>query len=287
MNESVAYEIARYDSSDEDAQQLERIQLVSAGGVLTLRDASGAETPCEGADVVAAISSTPALREIRDEQEARITCRPEIVGQLPFVLEPVIDDDETETLSAKVNGAPWCAFRTADEGFAMLPGWSSEDGPAMDPCWAEFFVSEGEHNPLQGWTSIGLASPGVAVEYASYDHGGWGPASAVAIRPFDDFAPVFRDWLLGVEVLRGLWGGDSSPSSPGVALFEAAAKDEDRKGSWSTDEIDDDEPDEDEGEEEDEEEVDYEVDNSGWMRLKLHLPDPLIQEVWALIRQGD
>lgn len=280
MTEFVAYEIARYDGLDDDAQMLERIQLVSNDGVLKLRDDSGAETPCEGADVVAAISSAPALREIREEQEARITCLPEIVSRLPFVLEPMMVGDDAESPSAKVNGIQWSAFRTDDEGLAMLPGWSSEDGPEMDPCWAEFEVEEGENNPLIGWTSIGLVFPGVAAEYASYDHGGWGAVSAVAIKPFEDFATVFRDWLLKIGVLSGLWGGDSSPSSPGIELFEIAAKTEDRKGSWST-EMDDDDCDEDKEDEEDDEdeEVDYEVDNSCWMHLQLHLTDSLIDEV--------
>lgn len=274
MSECVVYEIARYDGLGDDAQELDRIQLVSSNGVLNLRDASGAETHCEGTDVFAAISLMPALRVIRDEQEARITCLPELVGRLPFLLEPVIIGDNTENLSAKVNGTQWSAFRTDDEGLAMLPGWPSEDGPEMNPCWAEFQVGEGENNPLIGWTSIGIAVPGVAVEFACYDHGGWGTVSAVAIRPFDDFAAVFVDWLLRIEVLSGLWGGDSSPYSPNADLFETAAKAEGRKGSWST-AGDDDECDEDE----DDAEVDYEVDNSGWMHLELHLTDPLIDEV--------
>jgi hypothetical protein len=274
MSETSVYEIARYDGSNDDAEQLERIQLVSTDGGLKLRDASGVDTVCEGLDVIEVISSTPALREMRNGQETRITCQPEIVGRLPFVLEPVTESDNTEELSAEVNGTPWSAFRTDDESFVMLPGWSSDERPDMDPCWAEFQVGEGEYNPLIGWTSIGLVLPGIAVEYACYDHGGWGPASAVAIRPFEDFATVFVDWLLKIEVLQGLWGGDSSPYSPDAELFESAASAADHKASWSTDDDDDDED-----EDEEDQEVDYEVDNSGWMHLKLHLPDPLIVEV--------
>lgn len=278
----MAYEIARYDGLDDGAELLERIQLISIEGVLKLRDASGVETPSAGTDVVAVISSMPALREIRDQQQTRITCIPEIVGQLPLVLEPVTDGDDLESLSAEVNGAPWCAFRTADEDCAMLPGWSSDDAPDMDPCWAEFQVGEGEYNPLIGRTSIGLAMPGIAVEYASYDHGGMGFESAVAIRPFNDFAEVFADWLLNIKVLSGLWGGDSSPSSPGTGLFETAAAAADRKSSWSTEDVDEETDDDDD----EDEEADYEVDNSGWRHLKLHLSDALIDEVRGRLRKS-
>jgi hypothetical protein len=281
MGETVVYEIARYDGWEDGAELVDRIQLVSIDGVLKLRDASGGETACAGDDAVAVISSTPALREIREGQEARITCVPEIVGRLPFVLEPLMEGDDTENLSAIVNGEQWSAYRTEDEEFAVLPAWDS-DRPSMDPCWAEFQVGEGENNPLIGWTSIGLAMPGVAVEYALYDHGGLGSESAVKIRPFDDFATVFADWLLNIEVLRGLWGGDSSPYSPSVESFEAAAAAADRKASWSTEDDDDDEPDEDE----EDEEVDYEVDNSGWTHLKLHLPDSLVEEVRGRLKKS-
>lgn len=276
MGALVVYEIARYDSCEDDAELIDRIQLVSMDGVLKLRDASGNETRCEGDDVVAMISSTPALREIRAGQEARITCVSEIVVQLPFVLEPLMEGDDAENLLARVNGESWCAYRTEAGDFAMLPGWDPFDGPAMDPCWAEFDVEQGENNPLQGSTSIGLAMPGVLVEYARYDHGGFGSESAVSIRPFDDFATVFVDWLLNIEVLRGIWGGDSSPYSPTVELFEIAAAAADRKASWTT-ESDDDEPDEDEGDEE----VEYEVDNSCWTYLNLHLTDSLVEEMRA------
>lgn len=279
----MAYEVARYDGLDDGAELLERIQLVSIEGVLQLRDGSGVETPCAGTDVVAVISSTPALREVRDQQQTRILCTPEIVGQLPLVLEPVTDGDDLEDLSAEVKGAPWCAFRTADEEFAMLPGWSCEDPPDLDPCWAEFQVGEGEHNPLIGRTSIGLAMPGIAVEYASYDHGGMGSESAVAIRSFNDFAEIFVDWLLDIKVLSGLWGGDSSPSSPGTGLFETAAAAADRKSSWSTEDVDE-EPDDDDDDED--EEADYEVDNSGWMHLKVHLSDELTEAVRDRLRKS-
>ena len=282
MAETVVYEIARYDGCENDAELIDRVQLVAIGSVLILRDSAGNDTPLEGDDVGAVISSTPALREIREGQDARITCSPEIVGQLPFVLEPVMESDDTENLSAKVNGNQWNAFRTESEDFAMLPGWDPGDRPDMNPCWAEFHVEEGENNPLQGWTSIGLAMPGVAVEYACYDHGGLGSESAVKIGPLDDFATVFVEWLLNIKVLGGLWGGDSSPYSPSAELFETAAAAADHKASWSTEDDGDDDPDDDE----EDEAVDYEVDNSGWTYLELHLPDSLVEEVRARLKKS-
>lgn len=282
MGETVVYEIARYDGWRDDAELIDRVELVSVGSILILRDSAGSDTLCEGDDVVAVISSTPGLREIRDGQEARIACVPEIVGRLPFLLEPLMEGGDTENLSATVNGEQWSAFPTEDGDFAMLPGWDPFDGPNMDPCWAEFRVEEGENNPLIGWTSIGLAMPGVVIEYARYNHGGWGSESAVKISTFDDVATVFVDWLLNIEVLRGIWGGDSSPYSPTAGLFETAAAAADRKASWSTEEDDDDEPDEDE----EDEEVDYEVDNSGWTHFKLHLPDSLVEEVRGRLKKS-
>lgn len=282
MGETVVYEVSRYDGLEDVAELIDRVQLVSIDGTLKLRDASGVETAGEGDDVVAVVSSTPALREIREGQEARITCVPEIVGQLPFVLEPVMEGEDLENLSARVNGEQWSAYRTEDGDFAMLPGWDPLDGPSMDPCWAEFQVEEGQNNPLIGWTSIGLAMPGVLVEYACYDHGGLGSESAVKIQPFNDFATVFVDWLLNIEVLVGIWGGDSSPYSPSFELFEAAAAAADRKASWSAEEDCDEEPDEDE----EDEEADYEMDNSGWTYLKLHLPDPLVEEVRGRLKRS-
>ena len=281
MAETVVYEIARYDGCENDAELIDRVQLVAIGSVLILRDSAGNDTPLEGDDVGAVISSTPALREIREGQDARITCSPEIVGQLPFVLEPVMESDDTENISAKVNGNQWNAFRTESEDFAMLPGWDPGDRPDMNPCWAEFHVEEGENNPLQRWTSIGLAVPGVAVEYACYDHGGLGSESAVKIGPLDDFATVFVEWLLNIKVLGGLWGGDSSPYSPSAELFETAAAAADRKASWNNEE-DDDESDEDE----EAEQVDYGLDDSGWTSLELHLPDSLVEEVRGRLKKS-
>ena len=74
MSANVVYEIARYDSGKDGAPLLERVQLLSVDGVLRLRDAGGSETPCEGADIAAVISSTPSLREIRAGEAVRISC---------------------------------------------------------------------------------------------------------------------------------------------------------------------------------------------------------------------
>ena len=85
-------------------------------------------------------------------------------------------------------------------------------------------------------------------------------------------------------MLGGIWGGDSSPNSPSVELFESEAAAVDRKSSWSTEEDDDDEPDEDE--EDEDEGADYEVDNSGWTHFKLHLPDSLVEEVRGRLKKS-
>ena len=83
MGANVVYEIARYDSWEDGAPLLERVQLLSADGVLRLRDAGGSETPFEGEDIAALISSTPSLRDIRAGEAVRISCAPEIAAQLP------------------------------------------------------------------------------------------------------------------------------------------------------------------------------------------------------------
>ena len=156
----------------------------------------------------------------------------------------------------------------------MLPGGDSDEGPDMSPCWAEHRFEEGEWNPLIGHTSIGLATPGVAVEYGRYDHGGIGGGSAVAIRPFDDFATVFVDWLVNGEVLAGLWDGDSAPYSPTVRLFADAAAAADHQGYWNA-EMDEDEAETDEDDEDEDEGTSY----CASAYLELHLSDGLIDQV--------
>jgi hypothetical protein len=276
MSANVIYEIARYDSGEDGAPLLERMQLLSADGVLRLRDAGGSETPCEGADIAAVISSTPSLREIRAGEEVRISCPPEIAAHLPFVLKPVCDDGDSSECYAEVNGDGWKAYPTLDEDYVMLPGWR-EGEPDMSPCWAEHGFQEGEshQNPLTGHTSIGLATPDVAVEYGRYDAGGFWGGSAVSIRPFDDFPAIFVDWLVNWEVLANLWGGDSLPYSPSVRLFADAAAAADHQGYWNTD-MDEDE------EETDEDETDEDGDDTSYFasaRLELHLSDGLIDQV--------
>ena len=172
---------------------------------------------------------------------------------------------------AKVNGDSWTVYPTVDSEYALLPGGDPYEGPSMNPCWAEFRVGEGEWNPLIGDTTIGLLSPGVAVEYARYDHGGIDWSSAVAIRRFDDFTTLFVDWMVNNEVLVQLWGGDTAPPLTAVELFSAAAAAADRQGGWDA-EMDEDESESEEGEEA-AERMYY------WGSLKLHLPDEIISQV--------
>ena len=75
MSSTVIYEVARYSGPGDGATLLESVQLIAVEGVLRVRDSGGSETVCVGADVGVEIGSTPALREVRAGQEARITCR--------------------------------------------------------------------------------------------------------------------------------------------------------------------------------------------------------------------
>jgi hypothetical protein len=279
MNGRVVYEIARYHGSGDDATLLQRVQLLSAGSALWLRDATGNETPCNERDIVAAIAARPDLREIHEGQEARITCEVDIAAQLPLVLAPVLDRGDYSECSAEVNGAPWSAFRSITEDYVVLPGYSGNDeGPAMNPCWAEHGVSEGEWNPLTGHTSIGLVTPGVVAEYGRYDVGGIYGESAVAIRPFDDSVTAFVDWLANTDVLEQIWGGDSAPPSPTISLFAAAATAADRTADWST--VDD---------QSDDDETEYDEDSPycASADLVLHLSDTLIDQIRARLISRD
>ena len=105
-----------------------------------------------------------------------------------------------------------------------------------------------------------------------YTRDGFTGSMAVAIRPFDEFAAAFVEWLLNIELLGGLWGGDSSPYSPSVELFETAAKAQNRSASWDA--------------EDDDDEDDDEAGISSWAYLKLNLSDALIDEVRALLRKS-
>jgi hypothetical protein len=217
------------------------------------------------------ISSTPSLREIRAGQGVRIRSAPEIAAQLPFMLEPVRDDGDFPDPCAEVNGADWMAYPTLNEDYVMLPG-GELDGPDMSPCWAEHSFEEGEsyQNPLIGYTSIGLATPGVVVEHGRYDHGGFGGGSAVSFRPFDDFATVFVDWLMNREVLASLWGGDSAPYLPSIRLFADAAAAANHHGYWNS-EIGENEAETDEDDED--------TSHCASAYLDLHLSDDLIDRV--------
>lgn len=235
MGMTVEYEIARFDGEGDDAALLERMQLVHVEGQLKVRDFAGSEIDCTGRDVSSIIGSTPALREISTGQKARITCRPEIEAQLPFLLTPVFEDDGYDECLANVNGESWVVYPTVDGDYVVIPGGDSFDEPDMKPCWAEFEVIEGEWNPLAGYTSTGLLRPGIAVEYARYDHGGMGSNSVVAVHRIDNFAVVFVDWLQHSDVLGQLWGGDTAPPLNAAGLFAEATAAADRKARWSSD----------------------------------------------------
>ncbi|MFN8070633.1 MAG: hypothetical protein U0R66_02295 [Mycobacterium sp.] len=283
MGTRAIYEIARYDNSQEPAALKEQVQLFSMDGALILRNSDGIETPCEGADVLAVVSSTPALREIRTGEEIQISCAPDIAANLPFALEPILDGEDAGECCADVNGNNWVAYPTTDGEYVMIPGWEPSDEPEMSPCWAEHWVQEGEWNPLLGYTSIGLATPAVVVEYANYDHGGIGFSSAVAIKPFEDFATVFVDWLVtkGENVLGELWQGDTAPFSRPIDLFAEAAESEDKASRWTAEADEDDE-----GEDDDEDEYGDDDSASDWSsaRLKLHLSDELIAQTRVRLR---
>ncbi|WP_197379981.1 hypothetical protein [Mycolicibacterium mengxianglii] len=196
---------------------------------------AGSEIVCTGRDVASTIGSTPALREIRAGQQARITCGSEIEAQLPFLLVPVFGDDDYAECLADVNGGSWAVYPTVDGDYVVIPGGDSFDEPDMNPCWAEFEVVEGEWNPLVGYTSIGLLRPGIAIEYARYDHGGIGinSGTVVTVNRIDDFAVVFVAWLRD-SVLGQLWGGDTAPPLNAADLFAEAAGAADRKARWDS-----------------------------------------------------
>ena len=280
MSSDLVYEIARFDSEEDGALLCERLQLFSVDGALLLRNADDSETRCESADIAAVISSTPSLREIRAGEATHISCSPEIVAELPFVLDPMRPGGASDSCYAKVNGADWMAFPTAEGEHVMLPGCEESEGPDMSPCWAEQTLEEGEWNPLIGITSIGLLSPGVALEFGRCDPGGLGVESAVAIRPFDDFSTVFVDWLMNWEVLSGVWYGDSPPYAPTVQLFEIAAEAANHQASWDA-EID-------ELEDEDEDDDDEHGEScSASAHLTLHLSDELIDMIRARLSKSE
>ena len=276
MASETIYEIAYLDGEGDDALVIERTQLLSVDGALRLRKADGSETSCEGEDVAAVISSTPSLREIRAGQQARISCVPEIAAQLPFVLVPVLDGADPDECYVKVNSGGWTAFPTLDGEHVMLPGWDQSDGPDLSPCWATLSVEEGEWNPLFGFTSIGVVSPDVAVEFGRCDPGGLGSESAVAISRFDDFATIFVDWLLHWEMLDSVWYGDVSPTAPTRQLFAEAAAAANKRAGWTAEGDQGGDDDDDEDEDEDEESCHWAA-----AYLELFLSDELIEQVRA------
>lgn len=276
-----AYEVFRYSGPGDDATLIERVQLIAIEGALQMRDSAGNETVCVSVDISAEIGSTPALREIRAGQEARITCGEDVAAQLPFLLVPVADDEDFSECFASVNGESWTAYPTVDSGNVLLPGGDVYEAPLMDPCWAEFRVGEGEWNPLIGDTAIGLVTPGVAVEYARYDHGGTDTSFAVAIYRFDDLTSLFVDWMMNNDALLQLWGGDTVPPLNAGDLFSTAAVAANRESRWNA-ETDDDDSDSDGDDDEDEEAAEP---MPYWGNLKLHLPDDIIGLVSARLSE--
>jgi hypothetical protein len=287
MSAEIVYEIAYFDSEGDGAVVLDCVQLVSVDGVLRLRKVDGSEAPCESEDIAAVISSTPALREIRAGQEIRISCDSEVAAILPFVLEPVLDGRDSGDCHAKVNGADWMAFPTLVKEHVMLPGSDQFEGPDLSSCWATLSVEEGEWNPLFGFTSIGVVTPGVAVEFGRCDPGGLGSVSAVAISQFDDFATIFVEWLLNWEVLAAVWYGDEAPTARTVQLFDEAAAAANNVGGWST-EMDEDDRDDDDnaGDDSDDEDEDDDEDTSHHAAayLELFLSDGLVEQVRARLK---
>lgn len=281
MDGESIYEIAYLDGAEDDAPVLEGAQLLSVDGVLRLRKADSSEAPCGGEDIASVISSTPSLREIRAGSEVRINCDPEIAAQLPFVLEPVLDGADPEECFAKINGADWMAFPTLEGDHVMLPGCDQDDGPDLSPCCATLSVEEGEWNPLIGFTSIGVLTPGVAVEFGRCSPGGLGSESAVAISRFDDFAAVFVDWLLNWEMLDSVWYGDVSPTAPTRQLFDEAAAAANKRARWTAEE---DNEDDDSNDEDDDDDVDEDTSHWAAAYLELFLSDELVEQVRARLK---
>lgn len=285
MTAEVVFSIARHNGTGADAPVRDRAELLSMDGRLLLRDAAGNETPCEGRDVADVISSIPGLHEIRAGEDARISCSPDIAAQLPFVLRPIPAVGNPNDYYAEVNANPWMAYPTLAEGNVMLP-MSDETEPHMEARWAEHWVEQGEWNPLVGHTIIGLATPDAVVEFGRYDHGGIDNRKAVSVKPLDDFATVFVDWLLNDEVLREIWDGDWYPGLP-VALFAQAAAAKDRQASWES-WTDDDEAETDEDEDEHEDDggdTDEGERFAARASLQLHLSNALTEQVRVVLSE--
>ena len=285
MSAKVVYEIARYKFHNADPVLMDRLQLIAQDGALRLRDADGNEIPCKETDIASAIGSTPALRRVPKNGEARITCGEDILGQLPALLEPIPDG-----ASLLVNGQAWDAFPTFDGDDVMLPGFCGDEcAPEMNPCWAEYSCAEGgrsTENQLVGFSSIGLLTPGIAIEHGRISYGANGGAAAVETTSFDDFAGTFIDWLLSAPILGGFWQGYRwDITAPGVDLFAEAAIAKDHHGYWEHDETADEQNAYDEGEDGDYENNSWDDEGSFvFRRLELHLPKELIDEVGARLR---
>ena len=155
------YAIERFDVSGEEEVFVERAELVQTEGALVFRIGSK-ERILGAGDVTTAITSEPALSEIRANQISRITTSGEALDQLPFILAiPGNPDDFDKTLWSEalaeehtsqswvvqpgryrvafVNDQRWCPFPTPD-GPRMLPeAWPTVD---LDPMWGHLTFSE-------------------------------------------------------------------------------------------------------------------------------------------------
>ena len=155
------YAIERFDVSGEEEVFVERAELVQTEGALVFRTGHKERILGYG-DVTTAITSEPALSEVRANQISRITASGEALDQLPFILAIPGDPDDfdktlwSETLAeehtsqswvvqpgryrvAFVNDQRWCPFPTPD-GPRMLPeAWPTVD---LDPMWGHLTFSE-------------------------------------------------------------------------------------------------------------------------------------------------
>jgi hypothetical protein len=184
------YEICRYDVSATEETLVYRVRLCNDNGTLKLIDGNDIETSCGTDDVLALIGADPRLREIKPNQITRITASPDVVGQLPFVLqipgdiddydeslwsEPLIDkylDQEWEIQIGLyrvlyVNGQRWCPWPTAG-GNRPLP----EDWPTvrLGPEWVRLnFTEWGSMTSGTATFSIGLATSAAVVTVQQRD----------------------------------------------------------------------------------------------------------------------
>ncbi|WNG88515.1 hypothetical protein C6A87_004535 [Mycobacterium sp. ITM-2016-00317] len=221
MTPDSEYEIARFSVSTDEEVLIERAQLFRADGRLRYSLGNGPAIDCSVSDTGVVIGSNAALSEIRANQVTRITAKPAVLQELPFLLRVVGDRDEfddelwSESMFDEhvtkewevqpglfrvlyANGERWSAWPTT-QGDRMLP----EDWPLvrLKPRWASLSFCEND-SMTSGVdeTAIGEVSP-VAVACATLmdPHNGGGVDDVVLRRrgttPMDD-AQMFVRWLL-------------------------------------------------------------------------------------------